>query len=231
MQCIFDGVYVNATVISSQEIECISPPHKTGTIPVKVTYLDDKGKSLSEPLYFTFVERPQILAIDPPCGPVQGYTQIMVTGKNFVNLGPDMAFCVFNMTHYMNVTFIDDQHLYCSTPRLPENERSQPAKDMIYEVRITVDDRSTFTTAHQNFGYYFDSEINAVIDSNRGPVIGGTTSSLQGKGFKHPNVCNMKVRYGALEVTPNIFNDTSMQTSSPRVNLPGAVKLATSGNG
>lgn len=58
MQCIFDGVYVNATVISSQEVECISPPHKTGTIPVKVTYLDDKGKSLSEPLYFTYVERP-----------------------------------------------------------------------------------------------------------------------------------------------------------------------------
>ena len=102
---------------------------------------------------------------------------------------------------------------------------------MIYEVRITVDDRSTFSPAHQNFGYYFDSEINAVIDSNRGPVTGGTISYLQGRGFKHPNVCNMKVRYGALEVTPNIFNDTSMQTISPKVNLPGAVKLATSGNG
>jgi hypothetical protein len=59
----------------------------------------------------------------------------------------------------MNVTFIDENHLYCSTPRLPENERSQPAMDMVYEVKITVDDRSTFTLAHVNFGYYFDSEI------------------------------------------------------------------------
>jgi hypothetical protein len=58
MQCIFDGIYVNATMISAQEIECITPPHKVGKIEVKVTYLGDKGKSISEPLYFTYVERP-----------------------------------------------------------------------------------------------------------------------------------------------------------------------------
>jgi hypothetical protein len=113
-----------------------------------------------------------------------------------------MAFCVFNNTHFMNVTFIDEQNLYCSTPRLPENERSQPAKDMIYEVKITVDDRSTFTLAHVNFGYYFDSELSAVVNSEVGPSTGGTQSYLHGKGFKHPNVCNPKVRYGAIEVTP-----------------------------
>lgn len=58
MQCLFDGVAANATFISSQEIECVSPPHTRGKIPVQATYLGDRGKSVSEPLYFTFVERP-----------------------------------------------------------------------------------------------------------------------------------------------------------------------------
>lgn len=54
---------------------------------------------------------------------------------------------------------------------------------MIYEITITVDDRSTFSSAHMNFGYYFDSELSAVVESPRGPVVGGTNSTIQGKGF------------------------------------------------
>ena len=54
---------------------------------------------------------------------------------------------------------------------------------------------------------------------------------LTGKGFTHPNVCNFKIRYGALEVTPKVHNDTMIESVSPEVNLPGSVVLATSGNG
>lgn len=54
---------------------------------------------------------------------------------------------------------------------------------------------------------------------------------MQGEGFRHPNVCALTVRYGALNVAPNPANDTWMTSSSPKVSLPGAVTLTLSGNG
>ena len=41
-----------------------------------------------------------------------------------------------------------------------------------------------------------------MLDSPLGPVEGGTDSNVMGRGFKHENVCNLKIRYSALEVTP-----------------------------
>ena len=64
-----------------------------------------------------------------------------------------------------------------------------------------------------------------------GPIVGGTQSTLVGRGFKHENVCNLKIRYGALEVTPQIVNNTAVKTVSPRVSVPDAVVLSPSGNG
>lgn len=231
MQCVFDGtIYVNATMVNSQEITCISPPHAVGKVPVQTTVYGDAQKSISEPVYFTYIQRPKVISIDPPCGPVNGMTQIKVVGENFVSLGPNMAYCLFNNTHYMNVTIIDSQTLFCSTPKLPTNERSLPAERMFYNVSVTVDKLSTHSLEKVNFGYYFDSELSSV-ENAVGPVTGGTVSTLHGKGFTHPNVCKPRVRYGALEVTPSSINATFITAVAPMVNLPGPVVLATSGNG
>ena len=54
---------------------------------------------------------------------------------------------------------------------------------------------------------------------------------MVGRGFRHENVCNLKIRYGALETTPDIVNNTVVKTVSPRVSVPDAVVLAPSGNG
>ena len=52
------------------------------------------------------------------------------------------------------------------------------------------------------FDYYNEIELRDTRDSNMGPVTGNTLSTIEGIGFKEKNVCNLKVRYGALEVTP-----------------------------
>jgi len=71
-----------------------------------------------------------------------------------------------------------------------------------------------------------------VEDAALGPITGNTNSVLSGVGFKHRNVCNLKVRYGALEVQPHeVHNDTTIETKSPVVNLPDQVTLSPSGNG
>lgn len=71
----FDGtIYVNATMINSQEIECKAPAMSAHVAKVQTTVIGDFGKSLSEPIFFNCIERPKIASIEPTCGPVTGYT-------------------------------------------------------------------------------------------------------------------------------------------------------------
>jgi len=181
-------------------------------------------------LFFLYFEEPDVIAIDPICGPTYGQTQITVTGKNFVDLGFGVAKCVFNNTRRTNVTIIDDSTLLCSSPALFNFEASLVPRDMVFHLAVTMDGKTT-TQHYATFAYYNDPQIFAVRNSNVGPVNGNTLSILGGIGFTHPNICNMKVRYGALEVSPRINNDTSMNTTSPKVKVTGAVVLSASGNG
>lgn len=100
-------------------------------------------------------------------------------------------------------------------------------------VHVTLNERD-FSDNSRNiqFDYYPDPHISGTKDANVGPITGGTTSNLTGIGFQHPNVCRLRVRYGALETTPTeVISDSNMKTTSPRVNVPDAVVLAASGNG
>lgn len=101
---------------------------------------------------------------------------------------------------------------------------------MVYHVTITLNGAEE-TTTFAVFNYYHEPEIRHVVNSEMGPVEGGTQSTLIGRNFLQKNICNLKVRYGALEVTPTRFNDTHLQTLSPTVNAPGSVTLAPAGNG
>jgi len=154
----------------------------------------------------------------------------MVKGKNFLDMGLNKAKCIWNGHKQMNVTIIDEGTLYCSSPPMTRAESLMPWADMRHTVEITLNG-AEHTTNGVKFAYYPDPEISAVKDSPRGPVEGGTLSHLIGRGFKHENVCNLKIRYGALEVTPEITNGTHVKTISPRVSVPDAVVLAPSGNG
>lgn len=88
------------------------------------------------------------------------------------------------------------------------------------------------TPEKAHFAYYTDPQIDAVQNEARGPITGNTVSTLSGQGFKQANLCNLKVRYGALEVTPqSVKDDSHLMTVSPAVGVPDAVTLAVSGNG
>ena len=141
-----------------------------------------------------------------------------------------MAFCVFNNTIYMNATIINEKMLYCSSPKLPPNLQTLPARELNYQIKIAIGTKHTLSVDKVGFNYYHDAELSAVV-GDKGPVAGNTTSILRGKGFAHPNICNFKVRYGAIETTPKFLNSTAIETRSPRVNLPGPVTISTSGNG
>ena len=145
-------------------------------------------------------------------------------------MGLNKAKCIWNGKRAMNVTIIDSETLYCSSPPMTRSESLMPAMDMRHTVEVTLNGAET-TDNKIKFAYYPDPEISAVQDSNKGPVIGGTQSTILGRGFKHENICDLKIRYGALETTPVIVNNTLVKTVSPRVSVPDAVVLSPSGNG
>lgn len=229
--CVFDGVKTRAKLISTSEIECVSPKWpEPKNVPVWVIYEEDGDKSRSTSIPFLYYETPEVHSLEPPCGPTYGYTQITVKGKNFMNLGLNRAKCIFHGKKPMNVTIIDENTIICSSPPLTRSESLMPYLDMRHTVEVTLNGAET-TDNRVKFAYYPDPEISAVLDSNLGPVQGGTSSTLVGRGYKHENVCNLKIRYGALETTPEIVNNTVVKTVSPRVSVPDAVVLAPSGNG
>ena len=63
-------------------------------------------KYTSETIQYLYYETPMLVAVEPSCGPVSGYTQIEIVGKNFIDMGFGKAKCVFNDTIWMNATII-----------------------------------------------------------------------------------------------------------------------------
>jgi len=138
--------------------------------------------------------------------------------------------CIFNQTHFMNATIVDDNTIKCSTPKLSMEQASLPPAFMHYKVNVTLNGRD-FSDSTSKFAYYPEPVIKETNEASVGPFTGNANTILKGVGFAHPNICKLRVRYGALETTPlKVINDTVMETVSPAVNVPDAVALAPSGN-
>ena len=157
--CVFDGVKTRAKLINTSEIECVSPKRQNpGWIPVWVTYQEDGDKSKSTSLQYLYYETPEVHSLEPPCGPTYGFTQIMVKGKNFVNMGLNKPKCIFNGKRAMNVTIVDESTLYCSSPPMTRSEALMVPKDMRHTVEVTLNGAET-TDNKVKFAYYPDPEI------------------------------------------------------------------------
>lgn len=203
-------------MLSKSQVECKSPPYvEPGIVPLSITYEGDGEKFQSEAVDYLYYETPIAESIDTTCGPTYGYTQITVKGQHFIDMGFGKAKCVFNDTQLMNATIINEHTIKCSTPKLTEDQAGLAPQHMFFFVAVTLNGIE-HTQEAIKFRYYPDPRIEAVKHSPVGPVSGGTISQLTGRGFTHPNVCNLKVRYGALETTPIVVkNDTYIETKSP----------------
>ena len=105
--CKFDNVNTYGKYINMGQVKCLSPPNQiAGSVQLSISYEGEDDKFQSESAPFYYYETPQVYSISPPCGPVTGYTQIIVKGKNFVEMGFGRVKCIFNGTA-MNATVID----------------------------------------------------------------------------------------------------------------------------
>jgi hypothetical protein len=208
-------------------LSCVSPPfYKAGETTLTIKYRKDRFHAGIK--IFTYYEVPTVDGIDPPCGPMKGYTQIFVTGTNFLeNNGFGKAQCKFNETYFTNATVIDTNTLYCDSPQLDLGDSD--SGDYFYNFSVSADGES-FSVPNVTFLYYDDPDIRSIQPPN-GPMNEPNSVNIVGKSLNHPNMCNKKVRFGQLVYEVASATDTNLVVNTSPVNVPGSVVVTLSGNG
>jgi hypothetical protein len=183
------------TFIDESKIKCVSPPaDNPGYVNLIISYEGDKYDS--ESVEYLYYETPVVADVLPTCGPVTGYTQLTIVGKNFIDMGFGKVKCIFNNTIQMNATIMDETLIKCDSPPLEQGHQTEGNTAPFYFVSLTLNGRE-FTENKYKFQYYIDPKMK-IIWPNTGPMSGNTSSNITGKGFKQPGVCNITVRYGSI---------------------------------
>jgi hypothetical protein len=88
--------------------------------------------------------------------------------------------CVFNNTHVMNATIMEEDIIKCDSPPLAEGF-SDSVHAPWYNISITLNGME-LTDSKLKFIYYVDPTIKS-INPFLGPLRGNTTSKILGQGF------------------------------------------------
>ena len=230
LKCKFGTISVPAKFISTNEILCVSPKtDHAGLVPFQIAVQEDEFTS-DETKKFLYYAFPELNSISPSCGPIYGYTQLTVKGKNFFDNGLDSVKCVFNKTIFMNATIIDDTTLYCSTPSIINRyEMTSTTDDLFFDVEVTMNAKD-FSGFPQRFYYYNDPQLKGIYP-NSGSVEGNTLTKIKGLGFKPDHSCNLTVRFSTYQIKPIEVDDDSITVKSPPVSIHGEVIVGISING
>lgn len=192
--CKFGEKLVRGTFLDTNRILCISPAvERPGYVPLTISYEGERYSS--ETVKYLYYETPEILNITPTCGPVTGYTQITVFGKNFLDMGFGKVKCIFNLTYVMNATIMEQDVIKCDSPPLPPSQGySETGGVPFYNISVTLNGKE-ISESKLKFIYYIDPSIKS-ITPGLGPLKGNTSSMIKGLGFAQEGVCNVTVRYG-----------------------------------
>jgi hypothetical protein len=85
ISCKFGRHKVPGKYVSSSEIMCVAPPvPEPGFVDLMISLYPGL---YSSPVQYLYYKNPVVNSVMPPCGPESGFTQLVVTGENFVDLG------------------------------------------------------------------------------------------------------------------------------------------------
>ena len=119
IKCMFGNKIVDGTFVDYNHIKCISPPvENPGEVPLTVALEGNKFSTQS--VWFLYYETPVVYNITPPCGPFDGYTQITVSGDNFVDTGINNVKCIFEDI-FMDATVMSETEIKCDSPDIYKN--------------------------------------------------------------------------------------------------------------
>lgn len=180
LTCKFGKKEVPAIYKSSSEIKCKAPAvNEPGLVDLTISLYPGL---YSSPVDYLYYKNPVVETIAPTSGPEEGYTQIQVKGKNFVDLGHNSALCVFNDTKYTNATVVSETEIVCDSPGIINKQGYAELPEgggKYHDVKITLDGGLRTSNSSANFDYYDQPKVTSVSPA-LGPIKGGTTVTLKG---------------------------------------------------
>lgn len=216
IKCKFGSKVVPAKFIDSYKVSCEAPPaDNPGPVDLSISFGDD---NFGNPIKYTYYAAAEVGSITPTCGPTTGYTQVVVTGKNFAYIDPETVKCNFGGVEFTPATIISETEIRCDSPDI----HLKPYYKQIYfnfSVTLNGEDMST-SASTLKFSYYEFQSLSRIYPKS-GPIEGGTLSYISGEHFKQEGVCNVTVRFGSTEIINKAYNDTVITVVTPPVSLPG----------
>ena len=114
LMCNFGNSAVQARLISSTEVECVSPPYShAGEINVSIT-LNGIHDTATEALTFRYYTESIISSFQPLTGPSLGGTRVSVTMTDVISDHDDFV-CLFGLKSAKG-QYVDENTVECVTP-------------------------------------------------------------------------------------------------------------------
>ena len=160
----FDGRVADlVSVDSATQITAITPPHPAGAVDVTVTN-DDGQLGVGEGV-FTYLEPPQLLAVEPDTGETIGGDRVTLTGRGFF----DGMVVIFDDRPCVMVQVLSATEATCVTPPHPVG-----LVDVSIELITGEGD-----TLEDGFRYVPPAPEILSIEPDRGPDTGGTVVTIE----------------------------------------------------
>ena len=204
----FGGVSaVSVVVVSSTELQAVTPSHASGTVSVAVTQSPhDQSATLAGGFTYTSSTALGVSGASPAEGPTGGGTVVTITGKGF-QAGAAVA---FGSSPSTAVTVTSSTQINAMSP--PGSSGTVP---------ITVTDPNAQSASLPSGFTYSSAPAVSSVSPNSGPVTGGTTVKILGSGFQS----GASVTFGGIAATSvTVVSSTEVQAVSP-VSSAGTISI------
>ncbi|CAM9153971.1 unnamed protein product, partial [Hapterophycus canaliculatus] len=229
-----------AAFISSTRVSCLVPASPLGprevSLAVSNNAQDFAGGST---LVFTYLAAFTVIKIQPDAGPVDGGTEVMLTGTSLGESGPWA--CIFGEGVAVPATALASGHLRCKSPPQPPGlaklrvyRSPSPLASAVSGAIAAVASKSL-----QDFGLSFEYQGTVSISSlepRSGSTSGGTPVTLRGFGFANASsalTCGFGEQNGRVSTSPAVLASTGMAvcSSPPRYSRGGSSSRVTPPSG
>ena len=209
-QCRFGPTSVTSRFLSANSVECISPSHSPGAVPLEISVNGQQFSDNGE--LFLYHRDIKLAAISPQQGPSDSSLAVTLTGTGFVS--QPLLTCRFGYVH-SPATYLDPTRVKCQVPHHPPGYTPVDVANNMVDFSLQA--RMFF------FQHVMVESVYPVVVSQ----LGGETLYITGTGFPPPDEDPLWCIFGDMNpVLAHWESSTSLVCQTPANRLIGQTALS-----